>query len=581
MSNGTALGEFLYDANEHALRLPHGLGIAEVNFGFCSGTDWRYAFPPNTKAKPTPQGLQLRTQEFLIPPRIGHGGVVCYHRPPFVEGLTVRDVEGVAELERSEHGFDIRMSGKAREGIKNAFVHMKHFPRHVEILVPYLDGWSIQDIPAGQIHVFSTSQAFGWIYPFVIFQVDNVGMMIRFDDPSYGPKHLVLSMLEEEHGLQVSVYAQPTSGDAPPEWTSPSFKFESFQGGWEMAAKRYRDSLEFGRGLKPYRLADIPQRQRDICLLVNLRGHNWGPFIYNTFDQMGDRLKDLARFIEPRHCVAYIEGFDGGYSAPTTEFLPSPEQGGIKGFKKLINCAHELGYLIIPYLHTHCLTTPNPHFERFKEDAFTQWYTDTDGDGICELMLLNMRTDNAEWNEMILANLKRMFDSFDIDGVLLDEICGYTPSERTGEYIHGCREFLARVKEYMRPDGIIITEGLGEPYLDLVRMGMTPVHSRAYYTPTNCRGRDMLYPLEHIRLHPVVKYITNYFGRYVGHSSMRAAQEVEAHRYQAQNYSRLGIIPILNMHNAAESIENTPLHLATIARAKRIAEGIESLEYPE
>ena len=580
MGRATELGAFLYDGDEQTLRLPHGLGQTRIDFGFCSGTNWRYTFPRGAEARGTDRGVRVETREFFIPPRLGHGGVVCYHRPAYAAGLTVRDGQGMAELTRSEHGFDVVLSGQAQEGIKNAFVHMKHFPAHAEVLVPWEAGCAIKNIPPGTFHVFSYPDSWNWVHQFVIFQCDNAGMMIRFDDPTYAIKRLVLSTLEEEHGLQVSLYATPTDGDAPKEWTSPPFKFESFQGGWETAARRYRDWLEVDRGLKPFRSAEIvPERQRDICLFVNLRGHNWGPFIYNTFDQMGDRLKELAQYIEPRYCAAYIEGYDGVYPTPGSDFMPDVELGGAEGFSRLIEHAHRLGYLVTPYIHTHCMTEAHPQFERFRRNILGCWSTDTDGDGVVERMYWNLRVDDADWNELELGRLARFFEAFKVDGVLLDEIAIPGPVPDPDKYIRGCQEFFRRMKEIMPPGGFLMTEGLGEPYLDLVRMGMTPLHSRAY-TNMNARAADMLRPLEHLRLHPVLKYVSNYFGRLTGHSSMRAAEEEEAHEYQARDYRKSGAIPMLSLHRYGKRIAESPLLLADIARARRVAEGVESLEYP-
>jgi len=578
VSNRIELGDFLYDSDEQTLRLPHGLGETQINFGFCSGTNWRYGFPGNAETEKSDDGVRITTKEFFIPPRLGHGGIVCYHRPEYPAGLTVGNVQGTAELKRTEHGFDAVLSGRAPDKIKSAFVHMKHFPMHAEILVPAMGGYSIKDLPPGIVHQFEYPNGFGWIYQFVIFQVDNAGMMIRFDDPAYSIKRLVLSTLEPEHGLQLSIYAVPTDADTHEQWTSPPFKFESFHGGWEVAAKRYRDWLETERGLKPFRTAEIvPERQRDISLVINLRAHNWPPFLYSTFDQMCDRLKEVAQYINPRHCVAYIEGFDGGYTSAGTEFWPGAEAGGPESFRKLINWAHELGYLLIPYLHTHCLVLSHPKFERFKNDAFATWVTDTDGDGVCELNLLNMRTDNTEWNEMVLPNIERMFKSFDIDGVLLDQIAIFVPKTHPAEYIRSCQEFIRRVKAMMRPGSFLLTESLGEPYLDSVRMGMTPVHSESF--PAANKIVKPMPGLNHMRFHPVLKYVSNYFGRLVGHCSVRAAEEIEAHEYQARNYSMLGVIPLLSLHRPTEKIADSPLLLADIARARRIAEGNESLEY--
>jgi len=579
LSNRIELGDFLYDPDEPILKLPQGLGDTRIAFGFCSGTNWRYCFPSSAETQRTDTGARVKTTEFFIPPRLGHGGVVCYHRPAYAAGLTVANVQGTAELTRSEHGFDVVLSGRAQDRIKNAFVHMDHFPAHAEILVPWLGGRAINDIPPGTLHVFEYPDSFNWVHQFVIFQCDDAGMMIRFDDPTYGIKRLVLSTLEEEHGLQVCVYAMPTDAGAPHEWTSPPFKFESFQGGWQVAAKRYRDWLEVDRGLKPFHSADVvTQRQRDLCLLVNLRGQNWGPFIYNTFDQMCDSLKELAQYIEQRYCAAYIEGYDGGYLPACTDFMPGDDLGGAHGFTRLIDCAHQLGYLVTPYIHTHSLSAAHPQFERFKQSTFDQWFTDFDGDGVVERMFWNVRADDDDWNEMQLGRLKRFFESFDVDGVLLDETCIPVPTPNPHSYIRGCRDFVDRLKGIMRPGSFVMTEGLAEPYLDAVRMGQTPVHSRAY-TGANVRARDMLRPLEHMRLHPVVKFVSNYFARFTAHSSMRAAEEEEAHEYQARSYSRLGVIPMLNLHRAAERIADSPLLLADIARARRIAEGIESLEH--
>ncbi len=573
------LGDFAYDVAGKTLRLPAGLGETTVNFGFCSGTNWRYCFPDQTEAIGTEDGIRLQANSLFIPPRLGHGGIVCYHRPEYPQGLTIDDAQGTVELRRTESGFDAVLSGQATAGIKNAFVHLKHFPPQAEILVPWKGGCSIRDIPPGTIHVWEYPDSFGWAHQFAIFQHNRAGMLLRFDDPHYSIKRLVLSTLEPEHGLQIGVYVAPVDGKAPSQWSSPPIKFESFNSGWESAAKRYRDWLEFQQGLKPFRSTPaVAERLRDIALFVNLRGHNWGPFIYNTFDQMCQRLDELAQYIEPRFCAAYIEGYDGGYLPPCTDFMPGAELGGAEGFKRLIDHAHRLGYLLVPYVHTHVLHEAHPQFERFKNSTFTQWSTDFDGDGVAERMFWNMRADDQQWNELQLLKLERFLDSFAVDGLLLDQICIPVPHQGPDQYMNGCRQFLGRLTQMLPQGSSLLTEGLGEPYLDIVRMGMTPVHSRAYAT-TNARARDMLFRPEHVRFHPVQKYVTNYFARLIGHSSMRAAEEEQAHEYQARCYAELGAIPILNLHRGSIKLKDSKLLLADIQRAREIAQHNESLEY--
>ena len=573
------LGEFLYERNTHSLHLPHHLGSTRMKYGFTSGDNFRHEFPNGTATETTDRGLRIESDRAFIPRRLGHGGIVCFHRPAFSEGRFVENVTGRVDLIRAQHGFDAVVSGQSDKGIRSAFVHMENFPEDTEILLPCFGGYATRNIPPNTVHVYHYPLAVSWVHQFVLFQVGDAGMMLRFDDPSCRIKRLILSTLEPEYGLQIAVHVDPAGGAAVRECVTPPFKFEAFEGGWETAARRYRDWLEFDRGLKPFRSAEIvPQRQRDIALEVNLRGHNWGPFIYNTFEQMRDRLRELSNYIHPKHCLAYIEGFDGGYVHPNTVYQPGEEIGGSEGFRRLIDLAHELGYLIAPYVHTHVLTEAHPQFEHFRASTFDTWESDTDGDGVCERMFWNVRVDDAEWNAIQLRNLSRLFESFAIDGILMDQVCIFSPRPNPEKYTRGCRDFLKGLREVMRPDQFLMSECLAEPYLDFVRMGQTPVHCQAY-AAVNARGKDMFCPLDHMRFHPVLRYISNYFGRLIGHSSVRAAQEVEVHEYQMRTYAELGIIPILNLHRADEKIADTPQHLATIERAKRLAEGLESPEY--
>ena len=65
MAHQVQLGGFLYDAEKHTLHLPHGLGEARIDFGFCSGTHLRCAFPPTARLEATDWGARLTTDSPL------------------------------------------------------------------------------------------------------------------------------------------------------------------------------------------------------------------------------------------------------------------------------------------------------------------------------------------------------------------------------------------------------------------------------------------------------------------------------------------------------------------------------------
>lgn len=196
----------------------------------------------------------------------------------------------------------------------------------------------------------------------------------------------------------------------------------------DIVLERCRD-LEQHFGLVPYdQREDTPKWLDDIRLIVNLHGEHWTGHVFNTFADMEKVVEWITDRIEGHKVLAFLPAWDGRYYYEYPKYEPSQRLGGVDGFKKFVEKAHQLGVKVLPMLGAN-----NANMEIMKqmdlEDAIIRgdWGNEVRCDWV------DWDYDLAEEKNAMLANLghpgfqKHMIerssylvDRFSVDGLFLD-----------------------------------------------------------------------------------------------------------------------------------------------------------------
>jgi hypothetical protein len=589
------LRNFTIDSEDFTFGLDGAFSDARISFVTISARKQvRYALPAGLQPELEPGRATFRSDFLVMPTMLGEGGIQS-NQTPRLATPTIRnrpwgttgfppgtgEIRGTVVLEETERGFDAQLDFGLDDGVKANILYISNLRDDAEIIVPAEGGISVKDVPAGALLVYEYPMAFFWGHQFVIFQWGDGGFWIHCDDYPVRRKRLILSKVDREAGLSVSIVTEADAPFSATEFSSAPFHIEAFSGGWTVPASRYKAMLERTFDLKRYEeRTDFPGWAKDITLYVEVRGMSWGGQIVHTFEEMKDRLNEIRELIDPRHVMVYLSGWDDWYDAQNPEYTPAEELGGVKDFKELVSYGHSLGYRFCVYVNSIALNVFHPLWEKFdsrrlrgSDGSSLGWSIDYDGDGVAELKTGYVSLDCEEWRERIVSIVKRVHDEYECDGVFLDQLHWFENSP--GENVtRGSVALLSRLQDELPPDFLLAAEGVSEHFIGHIANGMGFAHTRCFPTPN---AEPSLYwkHLPFVRVHPIVKFVLNDYVRSWGHICMGVpGDEVFRHR---EAYNReLGVLPSIALPRHGVSIRESPEYLAIIKRAKAIAEGAES-----
>jgi hypothetical protein len=236
-----------------------------------------------------------------------------------------------------------------------------------------------------------------------------------YHDYVYGEKVLVLAHEEDRRRIANAIEL--------PEWQMGS-------GFSRPAIVRERCAdLENILHVKPYSLRRHPFGLDDIRMVVNFHGEHWTGRVFNSFDEMGERLKWLCGCMNGRHILAFLPAWDGRYYVRYPEHEPSERMGGAAGLKRFVENAHSLGVKVVLMLGGPNLATFDFLNGHGMMDAAlkTSWglpiaqeWVDWDADlsRECRGMIVNF--GHPGFRGYMLDSAGSLIEHYGIDGVFLD-----------------------------------------------------------------------------------------------------------------------------------------------------------------
>lgn len=192
--------------------------------------------------------------------------------------------------------------------------------------------------------------------------------------------------------------------------------------------ERCQDLEEHFKLVPFHQRKDTPDWLKDIKLVTILHGEHWTGHVFNTFSDMEKVLKWITNRIQGKHVLAFLPGWDGRYYYNYPEYKPSETMGGEKGFKNLVNTAHQLGVKVVPMLGAN-----NANINIMKklglEDAVLRdsWghekrvdWVDWDYDLFIENNCYLANIGHPEYLQHMLERSKYIAGEFNVDGIFLD-----------------------------------------------------------------------------------------------------------------------------------------------------------------
>lgn len=247
--------------------------------------------------------------------------------------------------------------------------------------------------------------------------------------------------------------------------------------------------------------ADVPDWMRDIKLVLNLHGQHWTGYVFNTFDQMGENLREITKHVPGKHILGYIPGFEGRYYYAYPHYRPGEAMGGDAGFRRLMQTAQSLGVRLMPMFGMHGANVQvYPDYRRStfvtRTDSaiafvnFPDW--DTDRFGEDDQVFLN--PGEPTFRAHLLEQVSAIVRDYGVSGVFLDT-SGCWFNDPRHNLFEGYRTLIADLRA-RHPDLLIAGEGWFDALLSVL-----PVNQSWLRT-----DRNFIYP----------QLLANY-GRALGH----------------------------------------------------------------
>lgn len=470
---------------------------------------------------------------------------------------TSGDYQATCTVQASDQGLQFRVEASAPEPLWMVEWKVLGLQLH-EVIVPALGGQAItHEMPEDA--QLSYKYPFWWSAQFAIGVTapDQGGIWLHTRDREPVFKVLRVHKLEEQAdlfalGIGVEANAPLESRTLTAEWY-----LDAFDGSWKTPVDRHRQWLETAFDLVPYQEhPHFPAWANEINFVLEIWGmrRDIGRPAH-TFSQMIERIEAFARMHPPQQTLLYLPGFaENGIDSNAPSYEPSEALGGRAAFKQLIERAHALGYRVMIHTNVLAMAFTHPHFPQFKEhqvvDLFGQrqaWGLDMDGDWLAEPYFAYINPGVRAWGELMESILGELIDSFNLDGVFLDQTLLAFNVSQGPNFVQGMRSHIQYL-QYKFPHILFSGEGLHEQVVSALPMAQ--IH-----------GIDSIARVHGIegqsiwrQVHPVSTYLFGAYTKYVPHLLTKHPTNVMFERQEAA-YQMLGILPALVLYKQSQPLD--------------------------
>lgn len=225
--------------------------------------------------------------------------------------------------------------------------------------------------------------------------------------------------------------------------------------------------LETNFGLNPYRGRKQVSWLDEIKLVVNFHGEHFTGHVFNTFDEMTERLKWVCRYMAGRHVLAFLPAWDGRYYYSYPEHEPSIRMGGEEGLRRFVTAAHVLGAKVVLMLGGPNLASfefMDKHGFRLEDMAMkNEWgfpfikdYLDWNSDMSKECRGVIANFGHPGFRQYMVESSCRLIKEFDVDGIFLDGAIRWLNSPDYSNY-EGIKSWAEEMNR-RHPDRLLMAE---------------------------------------------------------------------------------------------------------------------------
>lgn len=213
---------------------------------------------------------------------------------------------------------------------------------------------------------------------------------------------------------------------------------------------------------------DAPNWMKHLSLVLTLHGMHWSGYIFNDYARQLEILQWVATLIDPKTVLAYLPAWDGRYYWEYPRYEVDTRMGGEKGFRRLMDGGHKLGFRFAPMYGSNVANPRIPAFAKVR-DAVAMTINDfpmTNGDGVdwdgdrSPEPLPYMNFAIPSWRDHMIERISHMISTYGADAYFLD-LCGTWENNPDGDMLLGLKAMVEELAR--RHPGV---PAMGEMLLD-------------------------------------------------------------------------------------------------------------------
>ena len=309
----------------------------------------------------------------------------------------------------------------------------------------------------------------GWrslSHPLLVFEIKkNKYLYIRSLDKTVNKKTFLIK--KENNGLRVDFVEEQKATELGMSFTMPSIEY-GYATSFEEIIKKQAKYMEETYSLTRFEdNKDIPSWFKDISLVVTMHMEMFTGYIFHTYQSMYEDVLKLTKFIEPKHILVYLAGWEGRYYYKYGNYSPDDRLGGSDSLKLYVKKIKDLGCHVIAMYGMNITnkTLPNiarivdkAEFESISGGKFHNGSVDWDGAHHYDFNeLCNLNIANPLWADELFKQIKENTLKYDFDGAFLDIAACYVNDKNYSLY-EGVVDFSNRLRT-IKKDFLVAGEG--------------------------------------------------------------------------------------------------------------------------
>ena len=337
-------------------------------------------------------------------------------------------------------------------------INGEHITKEYCEILCYPEGWRSLMTP---LLVFKLAKD-----KFLYFRsLDNKVRQKRFYIKKTSEKTMTVELLYEENGKDMS------NSVSVPTWEYGYVSSEK-----EIYEKHTKFLEKTYQYVKYENRKDVPNWFKDISLIVICHMEHWTGHIFHTYEQALEDFKKLTKYIDPKHVLFYIPGWEGRYYYKYGNYTADDRLGGPTKLKEFVDGVHSLGGHVMSMVGLTMANTSLPDYEKWGKPSefvlasgatFNHGSVDWDGSRHYDHHVNSQLTPAAPgWQKKILDEIVRSTKEYGFDGVFLDIAAAYNNDSRY-EITKGVFEVAKKLNETF--DNYLVS---GEGFYDGMMMSM-------------------------------------------------------------------------------------------------------------